>query len=179
MHHEVAHDEVVGQPFTGILTCRDATRKPALGERHEHDHLAGNGADRRCGARDLDALRAIARNGEIDRGGRALAADARHRGLERARAPVAKVAAAEHHLRRIDVARARSRLDVALALRAAGRGERILPADVIPVVHVEGKRHDATGRGLQREARKPAIRGRAARAAFRGVQLDERRDVRR
>src|SRR5262249_37372471 len=57
--------------------------------------------------------------------------------------------------------------------------ERVLPADVIPVVDVERKRHHLVGPEALREERgEPVVGGRAGVAALRRIQLDERGGVR-
>ena len=64
--------------------------------------------------------------------------------------------------------------------RGLGR-KRILPAEAIPVVHMLFESNDVSAANRLRlaEARKQRIRRRAARAAFRGKQLDEDRRGRR
>src|SRR5207302_6920159 len=52
---------------------------------------------------------------------------------------------------------------------------RILPADVVPVIDVQRQRHHALRHiTASPQAGKPAVRRRAAAAALRGIELDQR-----
>ena len=65
----------------------------------------------------------------------------------------------------------------ALALAELRVGERVLPAQVVPVVHVlrEHQKLHTGHRLLPMQPRQDGVGGRAARAAFRGEQLDQHR----
>ena len=86
--------------------------------------------------------------------------------------------AVDHQLRGVDGAQAQRPPVVALPLGPAGRGEGVRPADVVPVVDVEGEGDDppAVGR-LLGQSRQQAIRRRTARAPLRGEQLDHHRSA--
>jgi len=57
--------------------------------------------------------------------------------------------------------------------------KRVLPADVIPIIDVERKRHHLVGpESLAEERREPVVCWRTGVAAFRGIQLDQRGRVR-
>src|SRR5262249_13178408 len=60
-----------------------------------------------------------------------------------------------------------------LPVAVARIAERVLPAEVVPIVDVEGDRYYLRA-GHRRERREPAIRRRAALTPFRRIELEER-----
>jgi hypothetical protein len=78
----------------------------------------------------------------------------------------------DHHLRRVDGAQAQRARIAALAPGEVGAGEGVLPADVVPVVDMEGKGDHVPA---LRQLAKERVGRRAGAAALRGEQLDHDR----
>src|SRR5919201_4553596 len=78
----------------------------------------------------------------------------------------------DHRLRRVDPSAVR-----ALTVAEEAIGKRVLPAQVVPVVDVLGEDDDLRSRDrlLAMEPGHDGVRGRTARAPFRGEQLDQDR----
>ena len=76
--------------------------------------------------------------------------------------------AANDHLRGIDAAVAQGGGVTALALRMGRLGQGVLPAQVIPIVHIEGQGDKVIAR---RQFAQQAVRRRAGVAALRGIQF--------
>src|SRR6185436_21108610 len=86
-----------------------------------------------------------------------------------------QVRAIEQDLRRVDEARAATGGLCLLAGGEAGVCETVAPAEVVPIIDMEPKRHDAVRiESLCRQAAYPPMRGRATISALGGVQLDQR-----
>ena len=92
--------------------------------------------------------------------------------------PAPEILPLQHHLGRIDDPRPHHLRELALAVREALLGIGILPADVIPVVHVQRKgHHPLCGEAPARQALQPAVGRWATVAALGGVELDQGRGV--
>ncbi len=104
-------------------------------------------------------------------------------GLARRRAVAADEfrSSVDDHLRRVDAVDIETRSVHTLAIRQRRRRESILPAELIPVVHVQAERNDlyAGDRLRRRQLLQQDVRGRAAFAAFGREQLDDDRRRRR
>ena len=85
--------------------------------------------------------------------------------------PMQGLRAVDDHLRGVDLPVAAG-LGIGLLARREGRmGQRVLPAEIIPVIHREGQGDDV---GLAREIGQNRIGRRAGGAALAGEQLDHR-----
>ena len=152
-----------------VLAAQDPIREPVFhhGEKHVSIGMRGEilTGDMNALAAPLQAERAVRLGGSPC-----------HRGARRALVAAENVdAAAHHHLRRVDPPARDHRSVVLLAVGEERIRERILPAERVPVVDVLGEAdHGRPGNGLgAHEPRQNGIRGRTARAAFGGKQLDE------
>jgi hypothetical protein len=163
---QAAHHVVVAQALAGIFAGADRGIEIVL-----IDGQPGLGAGRR--RRDLSAYRHPGSGCDVQFDGDARAGARLGRGIKRtaAAAPVPTVA---QELRGIDRAGARQRRHGVLALRKLLAGEAIRPAQAIPVVDMEGQRHQASGVGPGvLEARQAAVGGRTGIAALRGIEFEQ------
>src|SRR6202008_5211330 len=95
--------------------------------------------------------------------------------IEFGTAPLPEIGALQQHLGCIDERGALQLRESPLALRKFALGIGVLPADVVPVVHVKGERHYLPRRIVLRDAGEPAVSRRAAAAALGRVALDQPR----
>jgi hypothetical protein len=84
------------------------------------------------------------------------------------------VLAANDHLRRVDRAFSRGAGIGALTFGERGVGEFVLPADVVPVIHMQSQRDHVVALC---DLAQNAVGGRAGRTSLRGEQLDHHRPV--
>ena len=163
---EAPHDVEVLEPAAIVLAALDRRRMAAvIGE----DDDIGRLVELRRG--EPDRQRTI--GGALQFGGgafRRLASGVGQQALDRARLyPGLVGAAVDHHLRRVDVALLEGAGVDALPLGALLAGEAVLPADVVPVIDVEGQGDDVRPRCQLAEIQ---IGRRAGAAALRGEELD-------
>src|SRR5688572_23828755 len=109
---------------------------------------------------------------KLDPGAGGTGVDLRYRLVEARPVPAPEILPLQEHLRRVHDLCAHDLGQPPLAGAEEGPGVGVLPADVVPVVDVQGDRHDAvravTPAG---EGGKPAVGRGAAIAAFRGIEL--------
>src|SRR5712672_177827 len=161
-HLEMPYDVEVLEHAALVLAARDRRRVASDVDRQRD--VGRLVAERE--SRELDRERAVDSARQLGRRalGRASLRVAEQR-LDRAAFAAGVVAdALDHHLRRVDVALLQHPRVGALALGGGARGERILPADIVPVVDVIGQRHDV---GTLGQAAEIGIRWRAGTAALR------------
>ena len=166
----LAHDVIVLQPRAAVLARLDGAAQAVLVQREigfgaalARQHLAGQPGS--------PAVGRLVFHGQHEFRLKRLAGALAHRVVEGGGAvPGAEIPSIQHHLRRIHDSPAAAIHHVALALAEARLGEAVAPADVVPVVDMQRQRHEFAGCLL----RQPAVGRRAAAAAFRGVQLDQR-----
>jgi hypothetical protein len=162
------------EAFARVLSARDVDDDVVLDEDHLELSLIA-GRESADGDRDAEriGLSASARAHRHTRGGRS-----RGVACEPSKgsviAPDAVAAALNHGLGRVKVPTV-ARIVLSLPVRPAGGGERVGPAEVVPVVDVKADREDAYAgdRLVVLEARELVFRRRAGRAPLGGEELHE------
>src|ERR1022692_447041 len=171
------HHVVVLESLAGVFSGLDLAGKFALYQRHGDDSMAAVLDVRHIDVDIDDRVRSLRLRGQFDHRSRATRIDRRNGGSRlTACAPFPEIAPLHDNLWREDECCMLTAHLFVLATGVFCAGETIGPPEPVPIVDVEG---DRNGPRLVSdcEAREPVGRGRAAIAAFRGIELDQRDQV--
>ena len=164
---QLAHDVVVAERRPAVLAARDGGLVPAV-EHRQPDR--GHAGQRMLGQLHEQPAHLVEAEADVDP--RALGRR-RDQLFHRVLVGADRVGAAvDDDLRGVDHFQAERPAIVALALGRRRTGEGVLPADVVPIVDVEGERDHVLA---PRQLAEIGIRRRAGAATLRGVELDDDR----
>src|SRR5207302_738325 len=169
-------DIVVGERLAAVLPGRDSPAQLILVTRQVERHIVLWAALKQFGTRyDFHGLGAHRTYLQCNTRPGGLRIDSRQGLVEASAPPAPEIPALEQHLGRVDERRALQLRELSLPCRKLAFGVRILPADVVPVIDMQRQRHHALRHiAAGAQAREPTVRWRAAAAALRGIELDQR-----